>query len=568
MDGGAPRVAPRRRRSRFRLRPSWATRRRIIVASAIAGCALIVGVGAFGWILASRIGNITHQNPLSVIKDAVTGGSGSSVGDAAANNKPITLALYGYGGSGHDGAYLTDSIMVVRIQPHSGQTAQVAEISIPRDWYVPIDLGNGKVVHGRINEAYAYAAEEVYPNRGAQYKGEFGAAALANDTLDHLLGIHIDHFVAMDFHAFQYAVDAVGGVDINVQHSFTDPAYPHGECDTGDCAVESVHFDAGPQHMDGARALIFARSRHSPDNGEGTDFARSKRQQLVLQAVRDKVISVGGITRLPDVLSALGGHVITDLSFGDSEQLYKLIKGVPTSAVAHVSIDDANFLYECGYPANCGAAYLFTHDLSYASLQQFIENVLPDPSALAEHTPITVLDGSGRGRGASARWASLLGMIGFTATDGGTTAPVTTTTVTAAAGVGAHTAAWLTDYFHAASGAISIASPAQTRTTASPSPTPAASGITLVIGSGEELAFFADEGAGSPDAAPPVVAHIPATAAPTAAPTPTATPTATATPEPTPSPTPAPLPITTPTPKPRPTPTPAASPSPTPKPGG
>ena len=525
--------------------PGWLRRRRyqaLLAAGLIASVVL-----AYVWIAASRVGSITHQSALGVIGDIVTGGKGSSVGQAVADQKPITVALYGYGGDGHDGAYLSDSIMVVVVTPHADAATQVAEISVPRDWEVPIDLGNGSVVDGKINEAYAFADDGIYPNRGAQYKGDFGRAALADDTLDRVLGIHIDHFVGLDFHAFEYAVDAVGGVDVTVQKSFTDYQYPNTSCDfnTRGCANITVHFDAGPQHMDGATALKFARSRHG-DNGEGTDFARSRRQQLILAAVREKIGGIGGITKVLAVLNALSGHVDTDMTAGDAEQLYNLVKSVDSSKIEHVSFDDTNFLYECGYPQNCDSAYLWPQDGTYASIQKFMAHVVPDPAVLAEHATVTVEDGSGDGGAASARWTQLLKEIGFTTTDGGTvrTTPLSSVTVS---GGGQQTAAWMAGYFATAPPATPSPTPAAATTspsggtgteTGTASPASAGPAVTLVLGRSEELAFNADPG-------PPgrtVSSNVGGSAVPvrTLAPTPRPTP------RPTPHPTPALTPVDTP----------------------
>jgi LCP family protein required for cell wall assembly len=547
--------------------PAWLTRRRAVIGAVLIAVLVVAG---YAWVIAARIGKITHQNPLSVIHDVIAGGGGSSVGSAVHDLKRITVAIYGYGGSGHDGAFLTDTILVMVIQPRSDGSAQIAEVSVPRDWYVPIDLGNGHTQYTRVNEAYADAAEEVFPNRGDIYKGEFGPARLANDTLDHVLGIHIDHFIGLDFHAFEYAVDAVGGVDINVEHTFTDTQYPHGECDQGDCAYTTIHFDAGLQHMDGARALEYARSRKSQDINEGTDFARSRRQQLVIAAVKEKVVGLGGLTRLPAVLSALGGHVVTDMTLGDAEALYGAIKGVQSSAIEHVVIDYTNFLYPCGWPTSCGAYYLFAHDPTYKSLQHYMANVIPDPAALREKMPITVVNASGTD-GASARWASMLTQLGFTATDGGVVAvSPTTSVVDGSAGKGTATATWLATYFGtgtplvtAAKAAASTAAPGASATPAPATPKT----VTLVIGQDEEHAFntppasyyLASGGTGgggssnAPQATPPPTprpapkptptpSQCPhSAAAESAAPAPTALPTLSASPTPKP-PTPSPSP--------------------------
>ncbi|HET9050965.1 MAG TPA: LCP family protein [Candidatus Dormibacteraeota bacterium] len=547
--------------------PAWLRRRRY--QALLAGGLLVSLILGYVWIAAGRVGDITHQSALGVIGDIVSGGRGSSVGQAVADQKPITIALYGYGGDGHDGAYLSDSIMVVMVTPRGDSPTQVTEISVPRDWEVPIDLGNGTVVYGKINEAYAFADDSIYPNRGAQYKGDFGRSALADDTLDRVLGIHIDHHVGLDFHAFQYAVDAVGGVDVTVQRSFTDYQYPNTSCDFNErgCANITVRFNAGLQHMDGATALKFARSRHG-DNGEGTDFARSRRQQLILAAVREKIGGIGGIPKVLSVLNALSGHVDTDMSAGDSEQLYNLVKSIDSSKIEHVSIDDTNFLFDCNYPTSCNSAYLWPHDGTYASVQKFIAHVVPDPVTLAEHAAITVEDASGDGGVASARWAKLLTEIGFTATDGGSVPARATSAVVAAAGA-TGTAAWLSSTFATPPAATPSPPPTTAGGTGTASGTATGSGtapasstaaaaqpaVTLVLGRAEEAAFNADPG--GPGAANASVGGYytapPRTQRPTARPTPvttaapasfSATSSAIATPPPTdpatPDPTPAP----------------------------
>src|SRR5581483_7831249 len=147
-------AAPRRRRrraSRYKARIGWLTPKRAAILAAT-GILLFAGVyvGRVAW----QLGFIFHRNPIAAIGDVLGGSGGSSVGQKAQSLQRINIAFYGYGGDGHDGAYLSDSIMVVSIQPEASGPPQVAEISIPRDWYVPIDLGNGTTYHGRVNEAY------------------------------------------------------------------------------------------------------------------------------------------------------------------------------------------------------------------------------------------------------------------------------------------------------------------------------------------------------------------------------------------------------------------------------
>jgi hypothetical protein len=247
--------------------------------------------------------------------------------------------------------------------------------------------------------------------------------------------------------------------------------------------------------MNGSQALIFSRSRHSNDNGEGTDFARSRRQQLVVAALKAKAVSLGGLGSLPDLLNSLGDNVVTDLHVNDIEALYSALKDVDTKSILHVSFDDANFLYECGYPQSCGAAYLYAQDRTYGEIAHYVQNVFVDPTVLARHDRVTIEDASGRGLNASGRWTSILSQVGLTTTDGGGVhRQATTQVIDQSGGKDAATATWLATFFGV------------TVTQQSPTPqpaggrTPAASttsgGVVVILGQDEETAFLGNPGVG------------------------------------------------------------------------
>lgn len=459
----------------------------------VATAAVLIG-GVFGVRTVLGLAHLTGQNPLGVIGDLFGGKGSSSINQATLDLRRENFAFYGYGGPGHDGPYLTDSILVISVQPRASGPPSVAEISVPRDWFVPIQLGNGKTTAQRINTAYA---DGEAAGGGSPSSDPAAGAAVANPTLAHLLGITIDHWVGLDFNAFKAAVDAVGGVEVNVPDSFTDYQYPADACDQnqGTCGYITIRFKAGEQHMDGETALQFSRSRHSNDNGEGTDFARSRRQQLVVAALKSKVVSLGGLGNLPDLLNSLGDNVVTDLHVNDLEALYALLKDVDTRSILHVSFDDTNFLYECGYPDNCDAAYLYAHDRTYQQGAHYVQNVFVDPAALAEHAAVAIEDGSGRGLDASGRWSSLFNMVGLTTTDGGRVSrQVTTEVIDESGGRDARTAAWLASYF-----GVTVT------TRAAPSATPggsaasssASGGVEVILGTAEEKAFLGDPGVGT-----------------------------------------------------------------------
>jgi LCP family protein required for cell wall assembly len=478
MDIVTPR---RRRRSRYDALPTWLTWRRAVAAVAAAS---VLIVGTYGVRLVLSVSHLFHTDPISAVRTLVAGHSDSDVARSARDLRRINIALYGYGGQGHDGAYLTDSIMVVSIQPQASGPARIAEISIPRDWQVPIDLGNGKSAMGRINEAYE-SGQIGAPFSSDVYSGDHGGGALADATLERMLGIHMDYFVGIDFTAFKDAVDSVGGVDINVQHTFTDNNYPRGECPP-DCAVETIHFDAGTQHMDGARALIFSRSRESSDPLEGSNFARNKRQQLVLTAVRQKVLSAGGLRNLPDLVNALGDHVNFDVPLDSALSLYDLVKDVDPASIVHLSIDSSNFIHECGYPMHCNASIEFPFDRTFATVHHFVDTMFVPTDVIAQQTPISVVDAAGQSNAASRRWASLLTTLGLHATDGGTRPRAAVTRVIDhSGGHFAATAQWLASYY-----GVSVEQPGAVGTPGESAATGAvSSGIEVILGQDEESSF-------------------------------------------------------------------------------
>jgi LCP family protein required for cell wall assembly len=482
----------RRRRSRYNVVPRWITRKRAVVSVILMFSLLLVAGGVYGVRLSLALAKTFHTNPISAVIGALQGGHGSAVERQQQHYQRINIVLYGYGGVQHSGAYLTDSIMVISIQPLQGHPPQIAEISIPRDWYVTIPLRNGRSTQQRINFAYAAGMLGEGPHPASAVDA---GAVVADPVIAHLLGIGINYFVGVDFDAFKQAVDAVGGVNIDVPVGFTDYQYPAGECDLGNCGYQKVHFNAGMQHMNGANALIYARSRHG-NNGQGSDFARSRRQQQIIVALKAQLESVGGIGKLPDVLNALGNNVLTDLSIGDAEALYGLVNGVNPATIEHISIDDTNFLYDCGYPTRCGSYYLFADDQSFKSLSHFVQDIFPTPAALGDGAHVTFINASGRNNNATTRWASLMHMVGFATTAGGRLPTRAVTQVIDNSG-GKDTAAaqWLAAYF----GVSVTTEPAPTAATTTPPATPAAAaagGVTVILGSAEEQAFLGNPGVG------------------------------------------------------------------------
>ncbi len=207
-----------------------------------------------------------------------------------------SVLLVGYGGPGHDGPYLTDTMLVVSRNPTTGSTAL---ISVPRDLWVQVPPNSGH--YAKINSAFAY---------GVNASGFAEGGQLATQKVTTVLGIAVPYWISLDFGGFAALVNSVGGVDINVPQTYqasTSPTYS-----------PSVTFQQGMQHMDGATALLFARARYNQPASAAGDFARAYRQQLLLKAIIHRLESPPGWLDLPAVLNALQPAVHTNLSLRDA----------------------------------------------------------------------------------------------------------------------------------------------------------------------------------------------------------------------------------------------------------
>lgn len=168
----------------------------------------------------------------------------------------------------------TDTIIIAS---YDYKANEIVMLSIPRDTYVnyPLDTKYSS----KINAVYGY---------GEQDGDGMGLKALKG-VVEAYTGLEIQYYGMIDLQGFKKGVDVLGGITVNVENSFIDYAYP---ADPGSSSeYQTVKFEEGVQQMDGSTALKFARSRKSQQNYEGSDYARAKRQQKVITAVKDKVFS-------------------------------------------------------------------------------------------------------------------------------------------------------------------------------------------------------------------------------------------------------------------------------------
>lgn len=231
----------------------------------------------------------------------------------------VNVLLLGMGGAGHDGATLTDTIIFASVRPSD---KQVGLLSIPRDLQVNIQ-GYG---WRRINTVNAFA-EQKDPGSGGQ-----SAAQMVSQILDQ----QIPYYLRLDFKAFEQIINAMDGIEVDVDQSFYDPFYPD-----DDFGYAPVFFEKGRQKMNGERALKFVRSRHGT-NGEGNDFARARRQQKVLLALKDRVLSFDVLLRpkrIKTIMESLNKHIQTNITLWEGMRLAKLISNTEKENIVSRVLD-------------------------------------------------------------------------------------------------------------------------------------------------------------------------------------------------------------------------------------
>ncbi len=173
-----------------------------------------------------------------------------------------------------------DSILLVRTDPSHHL---VSMLSIPRDLYVPIP-GHGT---NKINAAFA-----------------FGGPPLLIRTVNRLTSLRVNHVVLVDFTGFRELIDDLGGITI---------VNPTKIVSSEDFDGHGWQFGKGPIHLDGRRALAYARIRHTT-NAADTDISRTERQQRVLQALMHELIKPSSLLHLPSVGRSVVKPLATDLS--------------------------------------------------------------------------------------------------------------------------------------------------------------------------------------------------------------------------------------------------------------
>ncbi len=283
-------------------------------------------------------------------------------------NDRVNVLLLGMGGEGHDGAFLTDTIILASIKL---STKEVSLISFPRDMVSPTNNWR------KINSINAYA-EAAEPGSGGEKTIE---------SMSELLKTEIDYYVRVDFNGFAKIIDEIGGIEIVVENSFVDNMYPiEGQENNPNyyARFERLNFKAGKQTMDGATALKYARSRKA-FGVEGSDFARARRQQLMIEAVKNKLLSAGTLLNpvtLSKLANQLNKNVSTNLEIWEVLRLWDVGKDIERDQIINFVLNDAPDNYLVSSRGEDGAFILLPKSGNFSDIRNLVSNIFPEPEVV------------------------------------------------------------------------------------------------------------------------------------------------------------------------------------------
>jgi polyisoprenyl-teichoic acid--peptidoglycan teichoic acid transferase len=269
---------------------------------------------------------------------------------------PLTTFL-AVGADNRDNTYLYGLGDVIRIVRVDFVTPKITVLSIPRDLWVEIPNISHfyNITHGKLNQAYLYGG----PGMG-YYDGPGGGPGLLARTLDLNFGLRVDHYGAVNMWTFVKIVDAVGGLDIYLPTDVDGTPIDDKTEDMG-------YFTAGQHHFTGSEALRFARIRKRYN-----DFTRMDHQNMVICALRAKLLSPSVIPKIPQIIASFQDSVLTDLSPEQISQLACLLPKVERENLLFASLPEE--ILEPGRvfsQALKGDTFIFNAD--FAEIQYYVD---------------------------------------------------------------------------------------------------------------------------------------------------------------------------------------------------
>ena len=285
---------------------------------------------------------------------------------------PAVMNLLAIGSDARGDHYLYGLADIMRLVHVDFVNARVTILEMPRDLWVEIPeiSDHYDITHGKLNQAY------LYGNRGlGYYDGPGEGPGLLARTLNLNFGARPDHYLAVNMKTFEAIVDAIDGIDVYLPYdvSVRSPANPKG-----------FEVKAGQHHFDGETALWVARIR------QYSTFSRAENQNIVLCALRKKLLSPALVPAIPELVSTFQQNVQTDLSPEQISQLACLANQMSGRDVVFASFPSELFKATKTFDPQLGAT-TFTLDADVDILrdyiQQFQQGTWPDPALFINTTP-------------------------------------------------------------------------------------------------------------------------------------------------------------------------------------
>ncbi len=291
---------------------------------------------------------------------------------------------------GHDGANLTDSIMIISIDT---QHNKAFLLSVPRDLWVHIP-GAG---YQKINDAYVQGQADNFSQPG-YFPGGMGQL---QQIVSQDFGISLNYYALVDYSALRDAVNAVGGIQVNIQS--TDP---RGLYDPSiDYATHGplVRLTNGEHVLNGEQALDLARARgdaYGSYGFAGSDFERTQNQREMLVALKNKAVTAGVLAnpaKLSSLFDAIGSNVKTDFKLSEVHRLYDLTKNISGSNIQSLSLNQANgkdLLASYSAPDGESALIPAAGINNFSAIQAFVRQQTSSNPVVQEGATVVVLNGT------------------------------------------------------------------------------------------------------------------------------------------------------------------------------
>ncbi len=343
-----------------------------IISLVIVGL-IILGVGYFAFKVLDITGRMVSGNIFDLL------GSGTPLKQDANGRTNIVVFGTSEDDPGHDGADLTDSILVVSLD----QTKKdVAMVSMPRDMWVDYGTACPAGYSGKINAVYSCYSSNGDENAGAKALG---------DKVGEVFGLDVQYFTKINYTVVRELTTALGGVTVNIDSPDSRGIYDYNT---------KLKLPNGPATLQGEQALAFVRARG--DGGgygfEGSNFAREQNQQKMTVALLEKSLSAGTLANpvaVDGMLNALGNNIRTNFTTGETKTLINLAQEIDLNKITSISlVDEKTPVVTTGMYNGQSIVRPIKGIGEFSGIQGYIQRMISGGDIMSEDATIEVLNGS------------------------------------------------------------------------------------------------------------------------------------------------------------------------------